>query len=222
MNTSENIAEVNDRMVRAGFPFYRETVWGTLGDMPLRTAVRMLLATHRRTDQLNIVDVGCGCGDDLLLFKKLLRLKDFSGDIQLHGCDLSHEMVQICAQRGLDKVGQADFLEKSTNIPKADLLWCHFVLIHIAPETLHRALAACAESTKPGGIVGLGFKTGNNETRLDPADGRIAINRTSSFHLPETVQNAAKELGLITRAKMQVPSDDPSYDYCWLITHKEL
>ena len=220
MSTPENIAEVNDRMVRAGFPFYRETLWNTLGDMPLRTAVRMLLATQRHRDKLSIVDVGCGCGDDLQLFKTLLRLNDFAGEISLHGCDLSPEMIRICHLRKLEGVEQGDFLVDSLSLPQADLLWCHFVLVHITPDKLDAAILRCASLALTNGVVGFGFKTGNDETRIDPADERVPVDREVTFHNPETVKSELAKYSLKVIADIYIPSQDPTYSYCWILTSK--
>ena len=220
MTTRDQIVEVNDRLVESGFPYYRETLWDHLGDMPLRTAVRLLLATHRQIDKLSIVDVGCGCGDDLMQFRKLLRLDDYLGEIHLYGCDLSPEMVRVCSRRKLEGVVIGDFLDDSPPLPPADLLWCHFVLVHVTPDELRQAVNACAALANPNAIVGFGFKTGDNETRLDPADASIPIDRTMSFHRPDTVSEAAACSGLAKLAEIQVPADSSAYDYCWLITRK--
>ncbi len=217
---AQEIAETNDRMVRSGFPFYRAAVWEKLGETPLRATVQALIKHFADEPALDLLDVGCGCGDDLLRFKELLRLQDYTGEIRLTGCDLSEEMLAVCRQRGLDGVLRADFLDEDTDLPQAHLLWCHFVLIHVPPDGLDAAIKRCASLTLPNGVAGFAFKTGEDEIRVDPGDERIPVERLSTFHRPETVGATLLRHGINCFARIEIPSGDPSYSYCWLLNQK--
>jgi SAM-dependent methyltransferase len=91
----------------------------------------------------NVVDVGCGRGELLMLFKE--------AGIAAKGVDLNPAMVAACRERGLDAVaGDAiAFLEAQPDASVGGLIAIQ-VVEHLEPKLLARFLAAAFLKLRPG------------------------------------------------------------------------
>ena len=91
----------------------------------------------------DVLDVGCGRGELLDLFKK-------SG-ISARGLDVNHEMVEACRARGLDAV-EGDLVGYLESLPDGSLggLIAVQVVEHLEPSYLMRALDIAFHKLRPG------------------------------------------------------------------------
>jgi len=94
----------------------------------------------------DVLDVGCGRGELLDLFKK-------SG-VGARGLDVNHEMVEACRARGLDAV-EGDLVSYLEGLPDGSLggLIAIQVVEHLEPSYLMRALDIAFHKLRPGSPI---------------------------------------------------------------------
>jgi SAM-dependent methyltransferase len=94
----------------------------------------------------DVLDVGCGRGELLDLFKE-------SG-IGARGLDMNHEMVEACRARGLDAV-EGDLVGHLESLPDGSLggLIAIQVVEHLEPSHLMRALDVAFHKLRPGSPI---------------------------------------------------------------------
>lgn len=95
-----------------------------------------------------VLDLGCGYG-------ALVRDLRYLGFQNVSGCDISHEMVQLAGQLGLDKVFESDifsFLEKQKTESVGAILVVD-VLEHLTDSELDRFCELACSKIKPGGLI---------------------------------------------------------------------
>lgn len=94
----------------------------------------------------DVLDIGCGRGE----FLDLLHAHGISA----RGCDLNHEMVEVCRARGLD-VTEADALSYLQQQPDASLggLMAAQVVEHLEPSYLLHVLEQAQRVLRPGAVM---------------------------------------------------------------------
>src|SRR5262249_29261054 len=145
-----------------------------------------------------------------------------TGSLALKGCDITPGMVDLCRKRGLDVV-EGTFMESPPQLTGAQLVWNHFCIVHLELQDLNPAMAVLAGLAACPGVVCVAFKTGEDNTRIDPPDDRVHVARLQTFYRPDTVANSLTRANLRIAYRITIPSiNDPTYDYCWLIADKTL
>lgn len=220
MNIDQIRTENNILMCNTDFARNREQFWVKFGGSPIQAAVRLAVRVCGKAAALKIADLGCGSGADLEFFSVLLQDAGHAGSLEAIGCDISPAMVQHCVKKGLNVI-EANFLECPVELSGAQLVWAHFSIVHLGVAELHSAVAAMAGIAATPSVVCVGFKTGSDVTRIDPADERIPIDREQTFFRPETVSAALAEVGFKAPYRIMLPSADPAYDYCWILGTKD-
>jgi SAM-dependent methyltransferase len=94
----------------------------------------------------DVLDLGCGRGELLALFKE--------HGIAARGLDLNHEMVETCLARGLD-AREGDAIAYLSSLPDASLggLVALQVVEHFPPAYLVRFLDVAFQKLRPGGRI---------------------------------------------------------------------
>ena len=103
------------------------------------------------------------------------------------GCDLSGKMVDACKKQGW-AVHKGDVVELLGKLGQAHLAWAHLSLIHLPRNPLPKYIEKIQSAILPNGIFTIGFKTGDDIDKIDPADDRIPVDRFTSFHQIASVQ----------------------------------
>lgn len=98
--------------------------------------------------QNNVLDIGCGRGEMLELFKE--------NKISARGIDMNDEMVRVCTEKGLD-VTSAEALSYLENLPEQSLggLISAQVIEHIPSDHLVRLVRLALEKLEPGAPIAL-------------------------------------------------------------------
>lgn len=194
----------------------RNRTFSEIGDPMFDLAVFYLNKFFIDENELKITDIGCGAGNDLLKFKKILSKQ--GKKVSTTGCDLSKGMVDMCNDRGLT-VYKGDFRNESIfqNLGKAHLVWSNLCIIHLPIDEILDGLIKLLQYSQNNGIVCVGFKTGLDTQRIDPADSTIPVDRFTSFSNPNTIKayflsNRCYWLGTIN---LPSPSHN-EYSYAWV------
>jgi ubiquinone/menaquinone biosynthesis C-methylase UbiE len=121
----------------------------------LRTSYKKLLTgLPGKIKKLKVVDIGCGRGELLRLYKEV--------GIKSLGIDLNQSMVERCVNLGFDAI-QENAITHLKNLPAnslAGISGIHFVE-HITFEDLYTLLNECFRVLAPGGFIL--FETPNPE-----------------------------------------------------------
>jgi SAM-dependent methyltransferase len=90
----------------------------------------------------DVLDVGCGRGELLALFR--------DADVPARGIDLNHEMVERCRERGLDAT-ESDALAYLAGLPDESLggVIATQVVEHLQPDYLLRFLSSAFDKMRP-------------------------------------------------------------------------
>jgi SAM-dependent methyltransferase len=98
------------------------------------------------SDATDVLDVGCGRGELLDLFRE--------AGIAARGLDVNHEMVEQCRARGLD-ASENDFLRYLESLPDGALggLVAVQVVEHLEPSYLMRSLEVAYHKLRPGARI---------------------------------------------------------------------
>jgi SAM-dependent methyltransferase len=218
---THQIIQEYEAVLQTSFSEQREHLWENHGRSPILAAARLVLRLCGTGSAIKVVDCGCGTGADLVVFPTIFKQLGHTGSLTLAGCDITPGMVAYCQQRDLQVV-EADFLAPPPDLAAAQLVWAHFSILHLEMKELSRAAKVIARLAASPGVVCVGFKTGEDITRIDPADDRLPVDRLQTFYRPETVAEALSEAGMHVAYRIITPSNDPAYDYCWLIAHNAL
>lgn len=119
-----------------------DTYWWFVGR---RRLVRRLIERHApRRESLSILDAGCGTGGTLAALGKL------EGASELWGCDLAPEALQLCRQRGFDRLKESCVESLDFPAESFDVVVSCDVLEHIPDDDC--AMAEMVRVLAPGGI----------------------------------------------------------------------
>jgi len=88
-----------------------------------------------------ILDVGCGIGDNIIYLKKL-------GFSNVTGCDISEEMIRICVKRGLDAVFTTNEIDKNQQY---NVILMSHVIEHINEKEIQSFIEEYIYKTKENG-----------------------------------------------------------------------
>jgi len=217
---NRGIAQQYDILAGEKYDNARVKYYSRIGRIPQFLAIELLRKSFEEVSKLDIVDIGCGMGHDMTMFPQIVELVyGKNTPVNIKGCDLSSEMVAICQRVGLD-VLQADALDFIKQIDQVHLIWAHLSLIHLPSEDFRVYVPTLISSLVPGGIIAVGFKTGDDEERIDPADERLPLDRFTAFHRIETVQRALMGNDLTIRATLDHPNPDDVYTYAIVYAQK--
>jgi SAM-dependent methyltransferase len=211
--------EQNYDQILPAFQEVRAKTWRQIGFLPTLTTLEFLRRNFTGQDELTMIDVGCGNGEDLLNWHTLLSMSGVS--LKARGCDLSGVGVRNCCAHGLD-VKRGDYRELTTWLGKAHLVWANLSLIHTPVADLPSALSVLVDMALPGGIVVVGFKTGEDNEKIDPADKRVPVDRFTAFFRVETVRSGLERVpGIKWLASLMVPSaSGAEYAYAWVVAQR--
>ena len=117
----------------------------------------------RMGEKPRILDLGCGSGRGMSVFKAL----DFG---QIVGIDLSEELLRIARTRYPEddfRVGDILRLKEVVAGETFDAFWAVASLMHILPENMPKAVASIREVVRTGAIGFIATPYGNEEALLD-------------------------------------------------------
>jgi SAM-dependent methyltransferase len=187
----------------------------------LKTMIIQFLWRNPGQEKVKIVDVGCGPGHDMVIFKDYLREQNFSGKIEMVGCDISNEMVKSAREKGLDVV-QCDYREKEF-IEKhngADIVWSDLSLIHLPLNEVEDSFKLFFDLAKPGGLVGIGLKSGNDETKMEEknrGDSSADYSRLTTYYSEGRIRELFEKNGCSIIYFVNLPHKSGKYyDYFWV------
>lgn len=168
--------------------------------------VRSLVGQRLDGQTPMIVDLGCGTGICGPLFSSL------GGT--LIGVDLSQEMLQRAAQRGIyQQLHQADLLVFLRHHQAAfDLAIAADVLVYLGD--LRPFFAACHAALKPGGYIVFTVESTPGEGWIIQRTGRYAHSRGYLYRLAEQYQLTPLE---IRQAMLRTQRDTPVMGDAWLL-----
>jgi SAM-dependent methyltransferase len=195
----------------------REGLWPRLGDSPPKTALKLLLRARGTASSLKLSDIGCGTGEDMEMFRAILKQNGYSGTVSVIGCDVSRTMSDYCRRWGLTVI-QGDFRDHLEQFQNPDLVWSNMGLIHLSLAEFSDAIGMLVSACVPGGVLGIGFKTGDDDREgIDKADERVPVKRPTSYHSMSKVCNLLRRRGCTVSAKIDIPSEiNPTYGYGWV------
>ena len=165
------------------------------GMVAIDAATQAVVKQFSEKGILRMIDVGCGAGHDMILFPRLVaKNAHHSVKTECVGCDLSTEMISHCRSQGLN-VLKGEFSELADQLGRAHLVWAYLSLIHIPIKNLEAYYRLLFKLAVPGGFVGVGFKTGNDEERTDKSDKRMPVDRFTAFVRIDTVRKLLETAG---------------------------
>jgi SAM-dependent methyltransferase len=170
----------------------------------LRVYLPILEQAKLGTDEMPVLDVGCGRGEWLALLKEQ--------GMRAQGVDLNRILVEECRQQGLE-VGNGDALAYLRSLPDSSLgavTGFHFIE-HLPFDGLIKLLDETVRVLKPGGVAI--FETPNPENVL-VGSYRFYLDPTHRNPLPSPiVKFIAEARGLCRVAVMPLhPSEVPRVD----------
>ena len=170
----------------------------------LRVYLPILERAKLGTDEMPVLDVGCGRGEWLALLKEQ--------GMRAQGVDLNRILVEECRQQGLE-VGNGDALAYLRSLPDSSLgavTGFHFIE-HLPFDSLIKLLDETVRVLKPGGVAI--FETPNPENVL-VGSYRFYLDPTHRNPLPSPiVKFIAEARGLCRVAVMHLhPSEVPRID----------
>ena len=193
------------------------------GNIPLLAAAHAVLSTFKKEKCINILDVGCGTGHDMLMFPEILnKMSDHELKVGCMGCDLSGKMIKICKSKGL-KVTKGDFMEVSSEFNIVHLLWSHMSIIHLKIENIQQFLNTMFQLTLPKGFLAIGYKKANIDDEIvqPPQGKRVSVERFTNLLTEETVCEKLNKAGFDNLLiKLEIPSEHDEYNYGYVITQK--
>lgn len=200
---------------------HRRKMYSVLGTEMLDVAVESI--SQKETNEIRILDAGCGPGNDLIYFSKNLNKNK---EIILDGFDVSQEFVNLCHNKGLSRVVKASFDEIELHYKQNsfDLIWCNMSLIHLKMEEFSLILTKLSKLLSQNGCLGLGFKTGQDEFVKQTSDiNGITISREFLYLNPKTVKDHISQLNLeITNNLILAnPNKSKGYNYSWILAQKK-
>lgn len=191
----------------------------------LKTMIIQFLWRNPEHEKVKIVDVGCGPGHDMVVFNDYLRERNFSGHIEMIGCDISEEMVKSAREKGLNVV-QTDFREKEF-IEKhqgADIVWSDLSLIHLPINEVEDSFKLLFDLARPGGLVGIGLKSGNDETKMEVKNrGDFSANysRLTTYYSEDRVKWLFEKNNCPVVYYVNLPHKSGKYyEYFWIFGAK--
>ena len=187
----------------------------------LKAIIIQFLWRNPQQDKIKIVDVGCGPGHDMVVFKEYLQEQGFKGNIEIEGCDISEEMVNSAREKGLNVV-QADYRDQEFTdmLSDADIVWSDLSLIHLPLNEVDESFRLLFNLAKPGGLVGVGLKSGNDETKMEVknrGDSSADYSRLTTYYSEGRVRELfnRNDCSIIYYANLPHKSGR-YYDYFWI------
>lgn len=187
----------------------------------LKTMIIQFLWRNPEQGKVKIVDVGCGPGHDMVIFKNYLHELNFSGQIEMIGCDISQEMVKSAWEKGLNVVQtdyrEKEFLEKHQG---ADIVWSDLSLIHLPLDEVEDSFKLLFDLARPNGLVGVGLKSGNDETKMEAknrGDSSADYSRLTTYYSEGRVRELFEKNGCSIIYFVNLPHKSGKYyDYFWM------
>lgn len=191
--------------------------------MPQIEAINHILNIYSAFPIIKIADLGCGCGSDYFTFQTLFNLRGYLGIVEWSGCDLSKRFVDKCNSRGLDAhLGNFIAHDMKRKIGKCNLVWSNMSIIHFEINEIKKAVSEICQYALPGGVIVIGFKTGEDITQIDKADATIPIDRPTTFLKIASIKNILIEnkCKLLSLIEKYSSNDETKYSYAWLFSQR--
>jgi len=119
--------------------------WKGTKDHDVSQNIDALLRHIEAAPPLDILDLGCGPGRDLLAFKALGH--------RVVGLDASSAFVKMASARAGVEVWHQDFLKLSLPAARFDGVFANASLFHVATQELPRVLRDLHATLKPNGVL---------------------------------------------------------------------
>lgn len=187
----------------------------------LKTMIIQFLWRNPGQENVKIVDVGCGPGHDMVVFKEYLREQNFSGQIEMVGCDISKEMVKSARGKELN-VFQADYRDQEFTdmLSDADIVWSDLSLIHLPLDEVEDSFKLLFDLARPGGLVGIGLKSGNDETKMEVknrGDSSANYSRLTTYYSKDRVKGLFEKNNCPVVYYVNLPHKSGKYyEYFWI------
>jgi ubiquinone/menaquinone biosynthesis C-methylase UbiE len=128
----------------------------TMGENLLEFAKKFLtLLEPSFGPNANILDVGCGPGQDMAWFE--------NHNINVTGVDYTQAMLEIACTRVHGSLVQADMRDMPFEAGSSDGIWCNSSLLHLPKTDSPTALLEFKRVLKPNGILCLMVQEGQGE-----------------------------------------------------------
>lgn len=191
----------------------------------LKTMIIQFLWRNPEQGKVKIVDVGCGPGHDMVVFKDYLREQNFSGQIEMVGCDISKELVKSAREKRLNVVHsdyrEKEFIEKHQG---ADIVWSDLSLIHLPLDEIEYSFKLIFNLARKDGLVGVGLKSGNDETKMEVkirGDSSADYSRLTAYYSEGRVRKLFEKNGCSIIYFVNLPHKSGKYyDYFWVFGRK--
>jgi 2-polyprenyl-3-methyl-5-hydroxy-6-metoxy-1,4-benzoquinol methylase len=115
-----------------------------IGEMGFPKRIRRLLNSYPLKDEVNVIDIGCGNGSALDIFKKI-----GGKQVKTYGIDMSDSAARIAAKKG-HIVYKGDFSEVDLPGSMFDIIYSSNVIEHVADPSVFMEKAA--HILKPNGL----------------------------------------------------------------------
>ena len=132
-----------------------ESFWAGTRNHDVTQNYHAMLSQFPAGQTLDILDLGCGPGRDILYFKKLGH--------RPVGLDGSHEFCKMARTYTGCEVIQQTFLNMSLSREAYDGIFANASLFHVPSQEFHRILIELYDSLRPGGILFSSNPRGNSE-----------------------------------------------------------
>jgi len=174
--------------------------WEGTCDHDVSQNYEAFLSTLPQGKKLNILELGCGPGRDVLFFKKLGH--------EVEGLDGSIELCKMARSYTGCTIYQQDFLELNLQSEKYHGIFANASLFHVPRQEMVRVLKDLHSALKPEGILFSSNPRGDVEGWMGNRYG--------------TYMEFSYFEGVLQKADFQVlkhyyrPKDQPFEEQCWL------
>jgi SAM-dependent methyltransferase len=131
---------MNEREYRLMFDAEESHWWY----VSLHNLITGIVEQEARKGALQVLDAGCGTG-------RLCQLLQGFGEVS--GCDISATALDLCRERGLDRLFQADLNSAELRSRYYGVITSIDVLYHLAIEDDSRVVQKFHDALRPGGVL---------------------------------------------------------------------